>query len=65
MILSKSNIASRIRPIAEFPPNSSAIMASRKTYQKLSSNGFDLAKLVPSGFSSAELPNFGSTTEFR
>jgi hypothetical protein len=69
MILSKSNIAPRIRqqppqkpelinmknaPIEGFPPQLSMISASSQTYQKLSSNGLDLAELVPT----LESPNF-------
>jgi hypothetical protein len=34
-----------VHPIADFPPKPSMILASRKTYQKLSSNGIDLADL--------------------
>jgi hypothetical protein len=35
------------RPIAGNPPKTSMILAFKKTYQKLSSNGFDLAELEP------------------
>ena len=61
MLLSKSNITPRIRhqptqkpkfiyeehPNKGFPPQSSTILVSRKTYQKLSSNGLDLVELEP------------------
>jgi hypothetical protein len=35
------------RPFKGFSPQTSTILASRKTYQKLSSNGLDLAELEP------------------
>jgi hypothetical protein len=35
------------RSIKVFPPRPSMILASRKTYQKTSSNGLDLAELGP------------------
>jgi hypothetical protein len=34
------------RPIEAFPPQPSIIMVSSRTYQKISSNGIDLAELV-------------------
>jgi hypothetical protein len=35
------------RPFKNFPPYPSTILASRKTYQKSSPNGLDLAELEP------------------
>jgi len=44
------------RPNKGFPPKPSMILASRKSYQKTSSNGLDLAELEPKPVDIRQIP---------